>query len=88
MGSYRRPAGRTRLLAAGAAPAATLFTTFIVVASRRDAGKVLPESDAGFFRNPGGVGIYRLEKILDFRLNINIHPHTMDVRTTWWGGPQ
>jgi hypothetical protein len=43
---------------------------------------VLLERDAGFFRDAGGIGINRVEKILDFLLNLS--SHDMALRTSWW----
>jgi hypothetical protein len=65
-------------MAAGAASAAI---TFIIV-SREDAGQMLLEADAGFFRNAGGVGIDSPEKPLDFLLSIPLD--NADVRIARW----
>jgi hypothetical protein len=67
-------------VAAGAAVAAIIFT---IISSCEDAAKVLLEADAGFFRDAGGVGIDRLEKILDFLLYIPLD--NTELRTPRWG---
>ena len=51
--------------------------------SGEDAGQMLLEADAGFFRDAGRVGINRPEKILDFLLHIPLDK--MYVRTARWG---
>jgi hypothetical protein len=55
----------------------------LIIASREDAGQVLLEAHAGFFRNAGRVGIYSLQKIPDFLLNLTLDDP--DLRTAWWG---
>jgi len=65
-------------MAPGAASAALTF----IVASGEDAGQMLLEADAGFFRNAGGVGIDSPEKPLDFLLSIPLD--NADVRTARW----
>ncbi len=67
------------LVAAGAAAPAILVV--FIVASRGDAGEVLPKGDTRLFRNTGGIGIDCMEKILDFLLNI--HLDAMNVRAAW-----
>jgi len=68
-------------MAAGAAVAAVTF--IVIITSREDAGQVLLEADAGFFRHAGGVGIDSPEKILDFLLNLPLDD--TDVRIARWG---
>jgi hypothetical protein len=55
-------------MAAGTAVAGVVSTT----SSREDAAKVLPETDARFFRDAGSIGINSLKKILDFLLNLPV----------------
>jgi hypothetical protein len=53
----------------------------VIVANREDAGEMLLEADVGFLRDPGGVGVDSLEKILDFLLNLPVPVDNADVRT-------
>src|ERR1700683_123989 len=84
MGSFRQLAGSwcsTRSMPAGAGIASISFRP--ILARRENAAEVLLKGDAGFFRDARGIGINRVEKILDFLLNL--HWNDMAVRTSWWG---
>jgi hypothetical protein len=64
-------------VAAGAGAAALKFV--YMFASREDAGQVLLEAHAGFFRYTGRVGIDRLQKITNFILYLSLDDP--DLRT-------
>ena len=63
-----------------------VIVTLAFTGRRKDAAEVLLKGDAGFFRDPGWVGIDGPEKILDLVLNFPLDLN-LELRTVWCGDP-